>query len=327
MSSRWRRCLTCLVATASLLVWAADAAGAAAAGHLVQVHTRITIHNPSQEAVEHLAVTLPATVSDHMGQQRVLDVTYVTPSAASRETTAGTGVIYRVPEVEAGDTLVFEEVYLVQLPTGLPAAAPEDEGRYLEAEPGIESDHPAIREASAIAVAGIEPLERRAEALVRAVVDRLTYDWSGSTLGLGALAGFERTTGVCQAYASLFVAMARAAGIPARLVYGWADPGGLEGELSYRNRHVWAEYYDPDRGWVPVDPTFAERQADPLFFDPAAHLAQDLVNRSLTASYTGRGLVSIAVEQRVSAVEQGRWPSAEPAAEPVAEAAASEPNL
>jgi len=57
----------------------------------------------------------------------------------------------------------------------------------------------------------------------------------------------RKRAGDCLAQATLFVAMMRAAGIPARIVAGYVPKGG--GSL-----HVWAEFFAPSHGWLPVDP-------------------------------------------------------------------------
>ncbi len=82
---------------------------------------------------------------------------------------------------------------------------------------------------------------------------------------------FDRQAGYCEHFSSAFVVLMRAAGVPARVVTGYA--GG------YRNRigaywlvrrsdaHAWAEAWLPERGWVRVDTTPAvapERVFDTL---------------------------------------------------------------
>lgn len=65
--------------------------------------------------------------------------------------------------------------------------------------------------------------------------------------------------GNCVDYASAFVIMARAAGIPARLVGGYL-PGtfnqktGFQ-EIKVKDGHAWAEIYIPNWSWVGFDPT------------------------------------------------------------------------
>ncbi len=58
--------------------------------------------------------------------------------------------------------------------------------------------------------------------------------------------------GVCDEMTSLFIAMTRSVGIPARFV-----SGRVYTNLNYTfGNHGWAEVYFPNIGWVPYDPTF-----------------------------------------------------------------------
>jgi protein-glutamine gamma-glutamyltransferase len=72
---------------------------------------------------------------------------------------------------------------------------------------------------------------------------------------------FGSRRGFCEHYASAFTLMARAAGIPARVVTGYQ--GGELNPISNRlvvrqsEAHAWAEVWLEDAGWVRVDPTSA----------------------------------------------------------------------
>jgi transglutaminase-like putative cysteine protease len=72
---------------------------------------------------------------------------------------------------------------------------------------------------------------------------------------------FNTRQGFCGHYASAFTTMARAAGIPARVVAGYqgGDWNPLGGYLIVRqsHAHAWSEVWLPDRGWTRVDPTAA----------------------------------------------------------------------
>lgn len=65
---------------------------------------------------------------------------------------------------------------------------------------------------------------------------------------------------ICMEFTDLFIALARAAGIPAREVNGYAYTENKELQpISLVNDvlHAWPEYYDKDRdAWIPVDPTW-----------------------------------------------------------------------
>ncbi len=72
---------------------------------------------------------------------------------------------------------------------------------------------------------------------------------------------FQSQRGFCEHYASAFVFMMRAAGVPARVVAGYQG-----GEINPVNKtvivhqfdaHAWAEVWLASRGWVRVDPTAA----------------------------------------------------------------------
>lgn len=72
---------------------------------------------------------------------------------------------------------------------------------------------------------------------------------------------FNSREGWCEQIASSLVVMARAVGIPARLVTGYApgewDSAGRRFVVRERDAHAWAEVWFPDAGWVPFDPTAA----------------------------------------------------------------------
>jgi hypothetical protein len=72
---------------------------------------------------------------------------------------------------------------------------------------------------------------------------------------------FESRRGFCEHYASSFVFLMRAAGIPARVVTGYQ--GGEMNPLSdylivrQSEAHAWAEVWQSGEGWLRVDPTGA----------------------------------------------------------------------
>jgi len=72
---------------------------------------------------------------------------------------------------------------------------------------------------------------------------------------------FDTRAGFCEHFSSAFVVLMRAAGVPARVVTGYA--GGYRNPLGgywlVRNSdaHAWAEIWIEGRGWVRMDPTAA----------------------------------------------------------------------
>ncbi len=88
---------------------------------------------------------------------------------------------------------------------------------------------------------------------------RLVYDWIIDNIeyehnrppGSGAWYAYQNRKGDCQHFHSLFIALVRSLGIPARHNTGFelSKPG---------NGHVWAEFYLQDIGWILVDATFGQ---------------------------------------------------------------------
>nr|MDQ2703412.1 DUF3488 and transglutaminase-like domain-containing protein [Pseudomonadota bacterium] len=72
---------------------------------------------------------------------------------------------------------------------------------------------------------------------------------------------FDTKRGFCEHFSSAFVVLMRAAGIPARVVTGYAggyrNPIGGYWLVRNSDAHAWAEVWLQDRGWVRVDPTAA----------------------------------------------------------------------
>jgi transglutaminase-like putative cysteine protease len=72
---------------------------------------------------------------------------------------------------------------------------------------------------------------------------------------------FNTRRGFCEHFASAFTFMARAAGIPARVVTGYqgGELNPMGGHLIVRqsDAHAWSEVWIDGRGWVRIDPTAA----------------------------------------------------------------------
>jgi transglutaminase-like putative cysteine protease len=68
----------------------------------------------------------------------------------------------------------------------------------------------------------------------------------------------ENKTGFCEQYAAAMAWMVRAAGIPARVAFGFTNGNNRAGNtftLTNRNLHSWTEVYFSGFGWVPFDAT------------------------------------------------------------------------
>ena len=117
---------------------------------------------------------------------------------------------------------------------------------------------------------------------VRAVLAMFTQQPFYYTLSPPRLAGnpvdeflFDTKRGFCEHYASAFAALARAAGIPARVVTGYQggthNPTGDYWILRQSDAHAWDEVWIGGRGWVRIDPTsaIAPERVEPGLADAA----------------------------------------------------------
>jgi transglutaminase-like putative cysteine protease len=123
---------------------------------------------------------------------------------------------------------------------------------FLEPEPLLESNNPEIR-ALAIRLRGPE----KNPGVVAERINRWVYDSLRKEITVGvpsALATLRSRVGDCNEHTQLYVALSRAAGIPARVAAGLAY---LDGKFYY---HAWPEVWL--ERWVAVDPTFGQFPAD-----------------------------------------------------------------
>jgi len=115
-----------------------------------------------------------------------------------------------------------------------------------------------------------EAIIRRAMAWIHA---EFAYTLDTPPLGRNSVDEFlfDQKRGFCEHFSSSFVVLMRAAGIPARVVTGYAggvrNPIGDYYVVRRMDAHAWAEVWLAGRGWVRVDPTAAvapERVYDTL---------------------------------------------------------------
>ena len=147
----------------------------------------------------------------------------------------------------------------IQDPQSLTAVdADTSASSFLGPEPLIESDDPDIVREAQQAVRGVRDRRAQAERLTRVVNGLLEKK---PTVCIPSAREVLRTrVGDCNEHTALFVAMARAVGIPARIAVGLVF---VRGAFYY---HAWPEVYIESgnhRGlWLPVDPTLNEFPAD-----------------------------------------------------------------
>jgi hypothetical protein len=118
----------------------------------------------------------------------------------------------------------------------------------------LQVDHPRLRETARQILGGETDPRRAAELLRRWVYDNLDKRPLPSLPN--ALQVLETRAGDCNEHAVLFAALARAAGLPARV-----NAGLVYGESGAFLYHAWNEVWI-GRGWLSVDPAFDQMPAD-----------------------------------------------------------------
>lgn len=97
-----------------------------------------------------------------------------------------------------------------------------------------------------------DPLDK-ARAIYDYVFTTMKYDKTGTGWGHGdVLYACDAKKGNCTDFHSLFIAMARSQGIPARFEIGFPLPADKHsGEIA--GYHCWSDFYVKSMGWIPVD--------------------------------------------------------------------------
>lgn len=143
----------------------------------------------------------------------------------------------------------------------------EDWQIYLEPQQYWEVDHPEIK--------SLADELKTPQAIYQYVVDNLIYDYgrlSETTTRFGAANTIDnQDSAICMEFTDLFIAIARAAGIPARAVNGFAyTTNSALRPLSLKKDvlHAWPEYYNETKQlWVPIDPTWGNTTGGIDFFN------------------------------------------------------------
>ncbi|RMF23980.1 MAG: hypothetical protein D6760_04320 [Deltaproteobacteria bacterium] len=142
---------------------------------------------------------------------------------------------------------------------GAPAARPSS--RYVSANKLVPTTG-LIKQISDRTTADKTTTMEKARAIYDFVVDRMRYDKSGTGWGHGdALFACTKKKGNCTDFHALFIAMARAAGIPARFEIGFPIPRNAH-EGTIPGYHCWAEFWEAGRGWIPVDASEAHKHPE-----------------------------------------------------------------
>ncbi|MBN2545388.1 MAG: IPT/TIG domain-containing protein [Spirochaetes bacterium] len=128
---------------------------------------------------------------------------------------------------------------------------------YTSPQGGIESSDPRIINLSKAIVKDETNPYYKAKLIYNWVVDNISYQFPPINTIWRAMDCLETGIGDCSVYSFLFCALCRAAGVPARAVAGHVI--FIDETISV---HVWAEFFLPKYGWIPVDANYGDIQVN-----------------------------------------------------------------
>jgi len=156
----------------------------------------------------------------------------------------------------------------VDLSHALPAApfpvvnVPDDAAAYLQPTEHVQSDSDTIRTLAQTITVGAKDESGAAKAISRWMLANIAYDAGGPTARTPALTTLADHKARCDGWGNLYLALARASGIPARYVGGyWITPQisytgapAAPSQIASDHTHTWIELWFPGAGWVPYEP-------------------------------------------------------------------------
>jgi transglutaminase-like putative cysteine protease len=221
----------------------------------------IDVDLSKQEAGTDARLWLPYPVSD--ADQSVTGVKVsgdFSTSAVYTDTAHGTPILYAEwPKNAASRKLALtfhvdrREVKFTDLPTQEAPWDPADYRKYL-APTSLGPIDGEVRKLAKKIVAGKKGVLEKAKAIYDWTCESMYRDPDTRGCGKGDVCALlHKPGGKCTDISSVYIALCRAAGVPAREVFG-IRLGKKPTQDITTWQHCWAEVFLPGTGWVPVDP-------------------------------------------------------------------------
>src|SRR5579864_800103 len=223
-------------------------------------HYGFTIKN--LEAGKKIRIWIPAAQSDAYQEVRIISAKGDLPLKKTRESKFGNETYFAESSSTTQPELHFDVEYEVvrrervalTAPAHVVAASLTNKERQEGLQPdalvpitGLPADL-----AAKVTQGKTQPLEK-ARAIYDYVFTTMRYEKTGTGWGRGdVLYACDAKKGNCTDFHSLFIAMARSQGIPARFEIGFPLPPDKH-SAEIAGYHCWADFFDPQHGWIPVD--------------------------------------------------------------------------
>jgi transglutaminase-like putative cysteine protease len=214
-------------------------------------------------AGEKLRIWIPAAHSDGFQEVKVVSATGDLSLKKTHESKFGNDMYYAETSKAKQPELHFEVVYDVlrreRLTLGvysphLEAVKLSDRERKENLAPDalVPTTGLPAELAAKVTEGKAAPLDK-ARTIYDYVFATLRYDKTGTGWGRGdVLYACDAKKGNCTDFHSLFIAMARSQGIPSRFEIGFPLPPDKR-SAEVAGYHCWAEFFEPQHGWIPVD--------------------------------------------------------------------------
>jgi len=223
-------------------------------------HYGFTVKNLS--AGKRVRVWIPAAQSDAYQEVKAVSVKGDLPLKKTRESKFGDEIYFAETSGTAQSELHFdveydvvrhERVALNQLPKVMAASLTSKEKQEdLQPDALVPITGLPAELAVKVTEGKTEPLDK-ARAIYDYVFTNMKYDKTGTGWGHGdVLYACDAKKGNCTDFHSLFIAMARSQGIPARFEIGFPLPPDKH-SAEIAGYHCWADFYVEGKGWIPVD--------------------------------------------------------------------------
>ena len=221
----------------------------------------LTVDLSAQASGQDAKLWIPYPVSD--AHQVISDIKVTGDFASSgvyTDRSYGTPILYAEwPKEVKSRTLTFsfaverQEIRQTGFPTVEPAWNPADYAEYLQPTSLGPLDGEVKKLADSI-VAQKKSVLEKARAIYDWTVDNMYRD--PETLGCGTgdvCLLLKKPGGKCTDISSVYIALCRAAGVPAREIFS-VRLGKKAEEDTTTWQHCWAEFFLPGYGWVTADP-------------------------------------------------------------------------
>jgi len=232
-------------------------AGAQESRHFI-FHYAFTVNSTAGKKVR---IWIPAAQSDAFQDVKVISANGDLPLKTTRESKYGDEIYYaegnaRKPELHFNieyDIVRHERRALNSSPHLLRTAlSPREREQDLQANELVPITGRPAALAAEVVQSKTAPLDK-ARAIYDYVFTTMRYEKTGTGWGRGdVLYACDAKKGNCTDFHSLFIAMARSQGIPARFEIGFPLPADKHsGEIA--GYHCWSDFYVDGKGWIPVD--------------------------------------------------------------------------